>query len=309
MLPSEKFLEKIKFKPKKNQFWGGNINSNSSVIPIQSFKYDDLTIYKNKKSLKYFFSSSGTMGEQSISRFSEEGLLLYKASAIKTFAEVLKQLKISEKDIHILSFVPSTKKWPHSSLAQMIQWFLELWSGEYVNEKKLKGKINKEKTNLIWGTALHFHKLLESNFCLPRKAKNVFIFETGGMKNAKIEISKKEFYQNLSRAFRIQEHQIISEYGMSELASQGYDFITSKNKSKQRFFRFPFWCDVKVMNAYEQINSNGVGAITIRDNARIDLKNVSIRLQDVGELKNHKLNLMGRIPNSPLKGCSTHVDI
>ena len=64
------------------------------------------------------------------------------------------------------------------------------------------------------------------------------------------------------------QENIISEYGMCELASQAYDFFDENLKT--RAYRFPFWVKSFVLPPWGELFSRGKGCLLIEDPLRID---------------------------------------
>jgi hypothetical protein len=127
------------------------------------------------------------------------------------------------------------------------------------------------------------------------------VFETGGMKGRRKEITRQELHSILKD--RLNASQIFSEYGMTELLSQAYTrggTIFSAPPAMKvigRDLTDPF--DVGL---YDQTVSLNV----------IDLANFNsisfIETQDLGKVyKNGTFEVAGRVDNSDVRGCNLMV--
>lgn len=125
--------------------------------------------------------------------------------------------------------------------------------------------------------------------------------ETGGMKGRRKELIREELHQILQNGFGVDR--IHSEYGMTELLSQGY----SKGKG---IFETPPWMQILTRDTED--------ALTINPNEKngginvIDLANYNscsfIATQDLGKVsKNGTFEIIGRFDNSDIRGCNLMV--
>lgn len=113
-------------------------------------------------------------------------------------------------------------------------------------------------------------------------------------------MTRQEVHDILKTAFQLNE--IHSEYGMTELLSQGY----SKGEG---IFLTPPWMKVKVRLEDDplDIRSSGTGIINV-----IDLANIYsccfIATEDVGRVyEDGSFEVQGRVDNSDIRGCSLMV--
>ena len=122
--------------------------------------------------------------------------------------------------------------------------------------------------------------------------------ETGGMKGRRKELIKSELHELLKKGFGVKS--IHSEYGMTELLSQGY----SKGDG---MFSTPPWMRVLIRDTEDALTilpEEKTGGINV-----IDLANVHscafIATQDLGKIhKNGQFELLGRFDQSDVRGCN-----
>ena len=125
--------------------------------------------------------------------------------------------------------------------------------------------------------------------------------ETGGMKGRRKELIREELHQILKKGLGV--NKIHSEYGMTELLSQGY----SKGDG---IFKTPSWMKIITRDTEDPltIQSNGkTGGINV-----IDLANIYscsfIATQDLGKTyPNGTFEVLGRFDDSDIRGCNLMV--
>ena len=104
-------------------------------FPVEFLKNDAARFYKNPKAHRTFLSSGTSSDQRSRSIFSEDGLELYKASAIRSFLPVYKSF-FGSQERKCISLIPPVSEWQDSSLAQMVAWFGEQFELSYVSSKE-----------------------------------------------------------------------------------------------------------------------------------------------------------------------------
>ena len=124
------------------------------------------------------------------------------------------------------------------------------------------------------------------------------VMETGGMKGKRKEMIREELHKILCAGFGVKE--IHSEYGMTELLSQGY----SKGEGK---FSCPPWMQVFIRDTndpFSILEAEKTGGINI-----IDLANLHscsfLSSQDLGKkYADGSFEILGRFDNSDIRGCN-----
>lgn len=284
------FVTQLKINPNQIQNY-----SEIPFLPIQFFKTH--RILNQNLTSKLVFKSSGTTGNRSNHYiFNEE---VYKKSSKISFESFFGKIK----DYVILGLLPSYIENGDSSLVYMVNYFMNIsnkvQNGFFLNDfEKLAQTIekleeNKQKT-ILFGVS---YALLDFSEQFPLELNYVKIIETGGMKGRKKELTKIELLNHLKTNFSSEE--IYSEYGMTELLSQSYS-------NSQGFYTTPKWKKILLRcldNPLEIEKNNSRGAINI-----IDLANVYscsfIATQDLGKINQNNFEVLGRIDNSDIRGCS-----
>lgn len=252
------------------------------------------------------FESSGTT-ETIPSRHFIKELSLYEQS----FTEGFKKFYGSPGNYAILGLLPSYLERKNSSLVYMVRELIGHSncpeSGFFLNDhEKLYGHLKKleeraQKTLLIGVSFALLDFAGQWGFPL----KHAIVVETGGMKGRRKEMIRAELHDHLQEAFSLAA--IHSEYGMTELVSQAWS-------AGEGIFHCPSWMRILIRDEDDPLtikpfsSTNPVsGAINI-----IDLANIHscsfIATEDAGSLyPDGSFEILGRLDNSDLRGCSLMV--
>lgn len=282
-------------------------------LPIQFFKTH--TIRTGEPAIATtVFQSSGTTG-QTTSRHSLYDPALYNAVSQRIFQQHYDDLN----RFHILALLPSYLERNNSSLVYMMQHFIEEsdspYSGFYLNNtgemlQKLKelSKHSDGRKVLVLGVTFALLDLAESNEDLSfiGKMNNLTVMDTGGMKGRRQELLREEVHDILTDNFGLKA--IHSEYGMTELLSQGYSHgagLFTPGYTMRILLR-----DINDPFAIsDHTNSRGkTGGINVIDLANLDTC-AFIETQDLGRYaeKADSFYVMGRFDNSDIRGCNLMV--
>ena len=266
-------------------------------LPIQFFK--SRSIISGNAEPAITFSSSGTTGSIT-SKHHVTDLSLYENSFRTAFAKAYG----NPSDFVILALLPSYLERSGSSLIYMVDDLIKSSnhpdSGFYLNNldelaKKLVSLDTSEKKVLLIGVSFALLDLVEKH---TFNLNNTIIMETGGMKGRRKEIIRPELHKILSTGFGVEK--IHSEYGMTELLSQGYS-------SGDGAFTTPPWMKVYTRDtedALTLLTDSKSGGLNI-----IDLANKNscsfIATQDLGKVyEDGSFSVIGRFDNSDIRGCN-----
>ncbi len=265
-------------------------------LPIEFFKSKE--IISGSKNIEITFTSSGTSGKAT-SRHHVSDLDIYK----KSFDTAFRKFYGQPGDYTILALLPSYLERKGSSLIFMIDSLIQQSgkanSGFYLhNLDELADKLREldaagEKIILI-GVSFALLDLIEKHkFSLA----NTIVIETGGMKGRRKEMIREELHTKLRKGFGL--NHIHSEYGMTELLSQAYSYGSG-------VFECPPWMEILIRDPEDALSlqpENKTGGINV-----IDLANINscsfIATQDLGKIKNKKVEILGRFDNSDVRGCN-----
>ncbi len=126
----------------------------------------------------------------------------------------------------------------------------------------------------------------------------LIIMETGGMKGKRKEMVREELHELLTAGFGVPA--IHSEYGMTELLSQGYSYGNG-------IFNCPPWMKIILRDTNDPLSllkNRQTGGINV-----IDLANINscsfIATQDLGKIhSDDSFEVLGRFDNADIRGCN-----
>ena len=193
------------------------------LLPAEAFKDADLISFKKELKPDLIFKSSGTSSmERSTHAILDEEI--YRTSVLNGFE---KFYNLEEFDVW--AYLPGYSDNPNSSLLWMVDALIEesdskqsrfLPLDEPLRRASLKKIEESDRRLMLFGAAFGLLDLLElDEVKLP---ENSVVVETGGMKTHRREITKSQLHTILAEGFGLEEDQIHSEYGMTEMCSQAY---------------------------------------------------------------------------------------
>jgi hypothetical protein len=296
-------------------------------LPIEFFKTQ--TIISGEDKTKITFESSGTTG-QNTSQHHVQDSDFYVEIAEQIFEKFYGKLP----DCQIFALLPSYLERTNSSLVYMVEHFIKKSgnsnSGFYLDDyeglaKALKGgrrletgEIEFQKPNienrkskiLLIGVTFGLLDFAESGVDLSflQNIDNLIVMETGGMKGRRKELLREEVHEILTKAFYVKS--IHSEYGMTELFSQGY----SKGEG---IFELPVSMKIllrDVNDPFHYITNSRSGGINVIDLANVD-SCCFIETKDLGSWIESSVSsqttaqfrILGRFDNSDIRGCNLMV--
>ncbi|MDA9070735.1 acyl transferase [Flavobacteriaceae bacterium] len=269
-------------------------------LPIQFFKSH--AVLSSTQAVKETFTSSGTTGS-SVSKHMVTDLSWYTKSYTKGFEYFYGPIE----EYTVLGLLPNYLERDGSSLIYMVDDFIKKSnkpaSGFYLNNltelsKTLIALDKKGEKVLLIGVTFALLDLIERQ---RFKLQNTIIMETGGMKGRRKEIIRNELHEILCAGFGVSK--IYSEYGMTELLSQGYS-------SGDGVFDCPPWMKILARDtedALTMVGTNKTGGLNV-----IDLANYNscsfIATQDLGKVDNNGcFEVLGRFDHSDIRGCNLMV--
>ena len=269
-------------------------------LPVQFFKSH--AVLSSTQAVKETFTSSGTTGS-SVSKHMVTDVSWYTKSYTKGFEHFYGPIE----DFTVLGLLPNYLERDGSSLIYMVDDFIKKSnnpaSGFYLNNltelsKTLIELDKKGEKVLLIGVTFALLDLIERQ---QFKLQNTIIMETGGMKGRRKEIIRNELHEILCAGFGVSK--IYSEYGMTELLSQGYS-------SGDGVFDCPPWMKILARDtedALTMVGANKTGGLNV-----IDLANYNscsfIATQDLGKVDNNgRFEVLGRFDHSDIRGCNLMV--
>lgn len=266
-------------------------------LPIEFFK--SKRIFCGNNTEQQIFTSSGTTGSSTSKHFVKD-ISVYE----KSFRKGFELFYGKPSEYVILALLPSYLERSGSSLIYMVEDLIKQSnntnSGFYLYELDKLAEIlddldKKGQKILLIGVSFALLDLTEKH---QFQLKNTIVMETGGMKGRRKELIREELHRILCDGFGTQ--QIHSEYGMTELLSQGYS-------SGNGIFKTVPWLKILIRDTNDALSflPNGKsGGVNI-----IDLANIHscsfITTQDLGKVYNdNTFEILGRFDNADIRGCN-----
>ena len=269
-------------------------------LPIQFFKSHE--VISSREPIAETFTSSGTTGSIT-SKHLVTDISVYERSYREGFHHFYGGIE----EYIVLALLPNYLEREGSSLIYMVNDLIEKSknpeSGFYLNNleelaQKLIHLDGKGEKILLIGVTFALLDLIEKQ---QFQLQNTIVMETGGMKGRRKEITREELHKLLTQGFGVST--IHSEYGMTELLSQGY----SKGNG---VFECPPWMKIfprDTEDALTVLDTQQTGGLNV-----IDLANYNscsfIATQDLGKVySNGSFEVLGRFDHSDIRGCNLMV--
>jgi phenylacetate-coenzyme A ligase PaaK-like adenylate-forming protein len=249
------------------------------------------------------FTSSGTTGQHTSTHLVRD-LAFCLDHAERCFQHFFGPVQ----NYHFLALLPSYLERQHSSLVAMMDHFIKKsrssFSGFYLqNSAKLVEDLEKlrgdGRKTILWGVTFALLDLAER---YHSDLSHCLVFETGGMKGRRAEMTRPELHSILTQSFQLGE--IYSEYGMTELFSQAYT-------AGKTAFSCPPWMKIVVRDMTDPFRKgllNESGGINVVDLANFDSV-AFIETEDMGKVYGDgSFEVLGRLDNSDVRGCNLMVE-
>lgn len=309
--PYRKFCKLQKKTPKNIASW-----KEIPAMPTEGFKELALRCFSSVHTVKTF-KTSGTTTEKKGQHYFDT-MKLYEASIIPPFQKYLMP-DSSEFKFFFLTSSPDEAPW--SSLGHMMgvvnktfrnsKGKFYIRKGQILAEELYEGLKKSKKPVMILTTAFSlkgFLNYLDSRKLSLKLKPGSRIMETGGFKGRIQEVSKQVLYEECRQKLGIDPKFCISEYGMTELSSQFYDTVLNDLVSgikREPFKAGPAWLRTVVVDSAtgKEVKNGEMGILR-----HFDLANrgsvMAIQTEDLGIKKEEGFELVGRAPQSALRGCS-----
>ncbi len=269
-----------------------------------------------------FHSSGTTRGDTSRHFVDAAAANLYRTSLQTGFERfVIPDVSLRRTAyLPVYALMPPPEAAPHSSLSFMLGDLIDKYGGAFFYEadnwqerladtlQGLSGPVTLFGTAFAW---VHLFDWMDAKkhpaFDLPPGSR---VVETGGFKGRSREVSRDELYGLFTQRLGVPPAFCLSEYGMSEMASQFYDSnLADHVKGDARAVRKigPSWLRTRVIDPVTGDDAaRGESGLLVH----YDLANLNsvfaIQTEDWGYLHpdGDGFVLQGRAPGAVLRGCS-----
>ncbi|WP_420153344.1 acyl transferase [Siphonobacter sp.] len=279
-------------------------------LPIEFFKTHQ--VLSTPVSSPIIFASSGTTGQVTSQHYVADPAFYDQISE-----QIFERFYGPLQDFHILALLPSYLERSNSSLVHMVRHFVEKnqsdYSGFYLhNTDELLERLralqpDRQRKVLLIGVTFALLDLAETaDLSFLEDMPQLIVMETGGMKGRRQELLREEVHQLLTKAFHVPV--IHSEYGMTELLSQGYSF-------GEGLFHLPPSLRISLRDVNDPFTyysrnepSRRSGGLNVIDLANIDSCSF-LETKDLGSYGSeaNSFRVLGRFDNSDIRGCNLMV--
>jgi hypothetical protein len=265
------------------------------------------------------FHTSGTTGRPGVLHL--DSLSLYDLTLERGFAH---HVVPDVERIRMCLLVPPRDEAPHSSLGYMLERVKRRWgtqeSAHYVGGGRLlwpglRRHLEEAREPLcLLGTTFAIVGLLDAaagegwRVELPQHSR---VFETGGTKGRAREVSRPELLRAVEETLGVPAACVVSEYGMTELASQYYTLSLRRalqgKQPTQDVWSAPFWLRPRIVesesgNCEDVHEAAGLGLMTHHDlGNRCSVAHWLTA--DLASPFQGSFVLQGRAPRAELRGC------
>jgi len=307
-------------------------------VPTDVFKSVPLATFDPAEAELEFLTSGTTVGTRG------RHLLRTGRTYEASLAPWLRRWLVPRNDAPlVLAFMAPFAEDPHSSLGHMVQWAVDhvgadgsrhCWDGGPDLDAFADAAAGADRPVLLLGTARALQFLLEDRLDqqripLPPGSR---VMETGGFKGAARTLERDDFYRRLGDGLAVPTFAIISEYGMTELGSQGYQpgfrALSDRGLARKlgsalvewpdgtvdpdgvpRVLVFPPWCRVGATDpdTLALLPPGERGLLRFWDLSNVDSV-VAVQTADMGRVLPQGVVLEGRAPGSTPRGCSLAID-
>lgn len=255
------------------------------------------------------FHSSGTTGRDTSRHYMDAAALdCYRVSLREGYRQftgwAAQRTPYAERGLlPIAAVMPTPEEAPHSSLSFMLGELVSELGLQFFHGSEWMDGLAKEfrctpYPYTVFGTAfafVQFFDAVEEPFTLPEGS---IIIETGGFKGRSREISREELYSLFTERLGVPPEYCLSEYGMSEMASQFYSIGDSPKRG-------PHWVRTRIMDPItgREATPGQPGLLAHCDLANLNSV-LALQTEDMGIANENGFTLLGRAPGAILRGCS-----
>ena len=287
------------------------------AVPTDAFKVASVFAFDAAHAVRVFRTSGTTVGARGSHAMRD--VATYDAAALAfARATILEGLP---RRVEVLVLGPSSVEVPDSSLAHMCDRFVRevgapAASGDthFVRDGRLDvaalaarvRALPPDAPALVLATSFALVHLIDALgpevLALPPRSR---IMQTGGYKGRSREVPADALRREVARAFAADESSIVSEYGMTELSSQFWE----APRLGRGVHVEPPWARVVPVDpdTLGPVPEGAVGIARIEDLANVDSA-VAVLAQDRVRRVPGGVEILGRAPGAPPRGCSIAID-
>lgn len=289
--------------------------ADAPAVPTDAFKLARVAAFEPNDAVVTFRTSGTTVGDRGAHAMRD--VTTYDAAALAFGRWALARTMPPHVPMFVIG--PPPDEAPDSSLSHMLALFARELGDAGPNDQvfvlrdetldlvSFSERIARLATvpALVLGTSFAFVHLVDAldgaTFPLPRGSR---LMQTGGFKGRSREVTAIDLRRALAATFEIDDVNIVSEYGMTELSSQFYDAQPSVG-----VFVEPPWARVVPVDpvTLAPVAEGEIGIARIEDLMNVDSVFAVLAADRVRRVAGG-FELLGREPGAPPRGCSIAID-
>lgn len=299
------------------------------AVPTDAFRLTRVAAHPRDCDVAVFRTSGTSQGEAARG---EHALRTTETYELAARAWGTRYLFPDRTDLRALVLAPSIAEQPDSSLGFMLDRFAHALTrrpaflvhlgakGDAVIDVMGMARAASEARHeqhpvIVLATSFALVHLLDGarkhDLRLPAGSR---VMQTGGFKGKSREVEPAALRAMVAKAFRVPEAHVVAEYGMTELSSQLYEGTLAAAlgrgpKLPHGVYVPPPWVRVRAVDpvSLAPVPEGEVGIARITDLANVDSA-VVIQTADRVRAVDGGIELLGRAPGAPPRGCSIAID-
>lgn len=298
------------------------------AVPTDVFRLTRVAAFPESETARVFRTSGTTQGALTRGEHALRTTATYEAAAL---AWGRRMLFPDGGPFRVIGLAPPLVEAPDSSLGFMLDRFAESvgraasWHVRFVGDglaldtagvrDACRRAREAGEPALLLGTSFAFVHLLDALagevLPLPPGSR---LMQTGGFKGRSREVPREALRAALARAFALDELWIVAEYGMTELSSQLYEgglaaHLVRTPAPRDGLYVPPPWLRVTAVDpvTLAVLSAGEVGLGRFVDLANVDSA-VAVLTADRLRVHEDGVELLGRQPGAPPRGCSLAID-
>jgi len=289
------------------------------AVPADAFKHFRLFSGSDNEVTRTFRSSGTTRpGSNSQAHFSETGLRLMDAAV-----EANARLSLFPDDrnlkTRVLLVAPSPERAPHMIMVHGLERIAArfgsgparsfvgpdgLMTAELVAE--LEASVRDKSPVALLGSSFGFVHLFDhleeknKKFTLPEGSR---LMDAGGYKGRSREMTRDAFVERARSFLGLPSDRIVNLLGMTEMASQIYDDVSTRAKKPPHWMRTRVVNPARIVNGIPESVGDRQGLLRHWDLANIERPMV-IQSEDIGIRRGDGFDVLRRAKGAEPRGCS-----
>jgi acyl-protein synthetase LuxE len=315
--PYRRYCERRGSEPSRVSSW-----RDVPAVPAASFADTRLACFGPDRTALTFVSSGTTTAGARASRHELDSTELYDAAIAAQYCALV--LPDAPTMPHVF-IAPPFSYATTSSLSYMLSALEKRFGapggGFYVHDdvldfSNLSVALASASPRVVFGTAfsfVHFADRCRTNGVRFSLGPGSRVVETGGFKGKSREIARDDLYRSFEELLGVKPDMCVSEYGMCELGSQWYDAniadMAAGIQPRRHVKIGPHWTRTTIVDPVTALPvvSGETGLLQI-----FDLCNrgsvCSVLTGDLARERDGGVEIIGRHPGAPPKGCSIAAD-